>query len=59
MPKSLLGTLAFTYGQAGRLEAALATAKKGRDLALAGGQKDLAERLHNLMEAYNPRPARR
>jgi tetratricopeptide (TPR) repeat protein len=49
----LLGTLAFTYGQAGRFDEAVATARKGRDLALASGQNELAERLLKLMEGYS------
>ena len=49
----LLGTLAYAYAEAGRLDKALATARKGRDLALASGQNELADRLLKLMEGYN------
>ena len=48
----LLGTLAFAYAEAGRLEEALAAARKGRDRALASGQDELADRLLKLMEGY-------
>jgi hypothetical protein len=55
----LLGTLAFAYAEAGRLNAALATASKGRDLALASGQTELADRLRKLIEGYQAQqPAR-
>ena len=43
--------LAFTYAEAGRFDEALATASKGRDLALASGQNELAEKLLKLIEA--------
>ncbi len=55
----LLGTLAFTYAEAGRLDEAVATAGKGRDLALANGQNELAERLLKLMEGCRARNATR
>jgi hypothetical protein len=56
---TLLGTLAFTYAKAGRLDEAVATAGKGRDLALANGQNELAERLLKLMEGCRARKATR
>ena len=51
----LLGTLACAYAGTGRLDKAFATASKGRDVALASGQNQLAGSLLMLMENYNAR----
>jgi hypothetical protein len=50
-----LGTLACIYAATGRFDQAFATARKGRDLALASGRVQLAEWLLTLMEDYNAR----
>ena len=50
-----LGTLACMYAATGRFDQAFATARKGRDLALASGRVQLAEWLLTLMEDYNAR----
>ena len=50
-----LGTLACMYAATGRFDQAFATARKGRDLALASGRVQLAEWLLTLMQDYNAR----
>jgi tetratricopeptide (TPR) repeat protein len=47
-----VGTLAAAYAEAGRFDDAVRTAEKAKDLALAAGQKDLAERNAQLLELY-------
>jgi tetratricopeptide (TPR) repeat protein len=51
----IVGTLAAAYAEAGRFEEAVATAQKARALALAAGQKDLAEKNQQLLELYRAR----
>jgi protein O-mannosyl-transferase len=53
----LVGTLAVAYAEAGQFEEAVATAQKARDLALASGQKELAEKNQQLLELYRTRRA--
>jgi hypothetical protein len=53
----LVGTLAAAYAEAGRFDDAVATAQKARDLALASGQKDLADRNQKLLELYQSHQA--
>jgi hypothetical protein len=50
-----LGTLACMYAATGRFDQAFATARKGRDLALASGRVQLAEWLLTLMQDSNAR----
>jgi Tfp pilus assembly protein PilF len=47
-----IGTLAAAYAEAGRFAEAVTTAEKARDLALAVGQKETAERNAELLELY-------
>jgi hypothetical protein len=49
-----LGTLANAYAGVGRLDQAFDAARKGREVALAGGQDQLAQSLLMLMESYKP-----
>lgn len=51
----MIGTLAAAYAEAGRFEEAVATARKAQKLALAGGQKELAEKNQKLIELYSAR----
>jgi tetratricopeptide (TPR) repeat protein len=51
----MVGTLAAAYAEAGRFEEAVATARQARELALAGGQKDLAEKNLKLIELFSAR----
>jgi Flp pilus assembly protein TadD len=51
----LIGTLAAAYAEAGRFEEAVTAARKARELALAGGQKELAEKNQKLIELYSAR----
>jgi tetratricopeptide (TPR) repeat protein len=51
-----LGTLDTAYAAAGRLEDAIRTAEKARDLALAAGQKDLADAAETRLASYRNRP---
>jgi len=51
----MVGTLAAAYAEAGRFDEAVATAKKARDMALAGGQKDLADKDQKLIELFSAR----
>ena len=48
----LIGTLAAAYAEAGRLDAAVITAQKACDVALAHGQQDLADRNSELLKVY-------
>ena len=48
----LLGTLAAAYAEAGRFGEAVTTAEKARDLATAGGLKDVAAKNSELLELY-------
>jgi len=47
-----LGTLAAAYAEAGRFSDAVRTAEEARDLAIADGQPQLAERNRILLELY-------
>ena len=49
---SLLITLAAAYAEAGRLEDAIRTAEKTRDLARTAGNQKLAEKNQQLLELY-------
>jgi tetratricopeptide (TPR) repeat protein len=48
----LIGTLAAAYAEAGRFGDAVTTAEKARDLALAAGQKETADKNNELLEIY-------
>ncbi len=48
----LIGTLAAAYAEAGRYSDAVATAQKARELALAEGKKELADKNQELLELY-------
>jgi protein O-mannosyl-transferase len=48
----LVGTLAAAYAEAGRFGDAVTTAEKARELALAAGQKETADRNAELLELY-------
>jgi len=48
----LVGTLAAAYAEAGRFGEAVTTAEKARDLALAAGQKETADKNTELLELY-------
>ena len=48
----LLGTLAAAYAEAGRFGEAVKTAEKARNLATAGGLKDVAAKNAELLELY-------
>ena len=48
----LIGTLAAAYAEVGRFDDAVAAAQKAHDVALANGQKDIAERNLRLMQLY-------
>jgi tetratricopeptide (TPR) repeat protein len=50
-----IGTLGAAYAEAGRFEDAVAAARKARELALAAGQKDLADTNEKLMELFSAR----
>jgi Flp pilus assembly protein TadD len=50
-----VGTLAAAYAEVGHFDEAVATAGKARDLALAGGQKELAEKNLQLTRLYAAR----
>ena len=51
----LVGTLAASYAEAGRFEEAVTAARQARDLALANGQKDLAQKNQQLIELFGAR----
>lgn len=55
----LVGTLGAAHAEAGQFDDAVATAQKARDLALASGQKDLADRNQRLLELYQSHQAYR
>jgi tetratricopeptide (TPR) repeat protein len=48
----LIGTLAAAYAEAGRFDAAVATAQKARDVALNHGQKEIAGHNSQLLQLY-------
>jgi tetratricopeptide (TPR) repeat protein len=48
----LIGTLAAAYAEAGRFPDAIAAAQKAHDVALAHGQKEIAESNARLMQLY-------
>jgi protein O-mannosyl-transferase len=48
----LVGTLAAAYAEAGRFPEAVSAAEKARVLALAAGQKDIAQKNQELLELY-------
>ncbi len=48
----LVGTLAAAYAEAGRFPEAVSSAEKARALALAAGQKAIAQRNEELIELY-------
>jgi tetratricopeptide (TPR) repeat protein len=48
----LVGTLAAAYAEAGRFPEAMNTAEQARTLALAAGQKEVAQRNQELLELY-------
>jgi Flp pilus assembly protein TadD len=50
-----VGTLAAAYAEAGRFDEAVAAAARARDLALAGGQSELAAGILKLMDLYQAR----
>ena len=47
-----MGTLAAAYAEAGRFADAVATAQKTCELALAAGDKDLAEKAQARLKLY-------
>jgi protein O-mannosyl-transferase len=47
-----VGTLAAAYAEAGRFPEAVSSAEKARSLALAAGQKDIAQKNQELLELY-------
>jgi Flp pilus assembly protein TadD len=51
----IVGTLGAAYAEAGRFEEAMATARKVEALALADGNKELAEKNHKLAELFRSR----
>ncbi|HOX57715.1 MAG TPA: hypothetical protein P5205_13645 [Candidatus Paceibacterota bacterium] len=48
----LVGTLAAAYAETGRFGEAIAAAEKARDLAVAAGQHDVADRNRQLLKLY-------
>jgi tetratricopeptide (TPR) repeat protein len=48
----LIGTLAAAYAEAGRFPDAVSSAEKARSLALAAGQKEVAQKNQELLELY-------
>ena len=48
----LVGTLAAAYAEAGRFPEAVSSAEKARELALAAGQKEIAQKNQELLELY-------
>lgn len=48
----LIGTLAAAYAEAGRYADAVQTAETARDLAMAAGQKETADRNNELLQFY-------
>jgi tetratricopeptide (TPR) repeat protein len=51
----IVGTLGAAYAEAGRFDEAVAAAEKARELALALGQKDLAEKNQQLIQLFSTR----
>jgi tetratricopeptide (TPR) repeat protein len=51
----MMGTLAVAYAEAGRFEEAVAMARKARELALAAGQHELAEKDEKLIALFTAR----
>jgi hypothetical protein len=49
------GTLDAAYSGAGRFEEAITTAQKARELALAAGQKQIAEKAEERLGLYRAR----
>ena len=49
----MVGTLAAAYAEAGRFDEAIATARKARELALAGGNHELADKNQRLIELFS------
>ena len=47
-----VGTLAAAYAEAGRFPEAVSSAEKARSLALAAGQKEIAQKNEELLELY-------
>jgi tetratricopeptide (TPR) repeat protein len=47
-----VGTLAAAYAEAGRFQEAVSSAEKARSLALAAGQKEIAQKNQDLLELY-------
>jgi Flp pilus assembly protein TadD len=50
-----LGTLAAAYAEAGRFDEAIAMARQAREVALAAGQTELAEKDRQLLELFQAR----
>jgi tetratricopeptide (TPR) repeat protein len=48
----MIGTLAAAYAEAGRFDEAVAAAEKARDLALALGQREVAEKNEELIKLF-------
>ena len=56
----LVGTLAAAYAEAGNFDLAIQTAQKARDLALAAGNKAVADKNEGLLALYKTgKPFRR
>jgi len=51
----IVGTLGAAYAEAGRFDEAVAASEKARELALALGQKDLAEKNQQLIQLFRTR----
>jgi len=49
---TMVGTLAAAYAEAGRFEEAITTAGKARELALAAGQNEIAEKNQELIRLF-------
>jgi hypothetical protein len=47
-----VGTLAAAYAEAGRFQDAVSSAEKAHSLALAAGQKEIAQKNQELLELY-------
>jgi hypothetical protein len=48
----LIGILAAAYAEAGRFDDAVGAAQKAHEVALAHGQKEIADRNLNLLQLY-------
>jgi tetratricopeptide (TPR) repeat protein len=53
----MVGTLAAAYAEAGRFDDAIVTAQKACDLALAAGQKELADKNRQMLALYRTHQA--